>query len=268
MPEELLSTFEPIHLVHLVIEGEAAGKKNDVEVVFPGIHSLELSDFRGRRVNGLASLFNAIADAGPRAASVARQCASLVKPVIVQGAKHRGWHARAMAAASLVRGPRPLLAAEHLGRVRTVVYMKQGQTGDLVNFEQAVWDLLQDAGLISNDFWINSHDGSERRWTEPDVPRIEVDLWDIGPRVIAQKPQVRVLGLDAALQVLGPIRFSVEMPATGQILRNLQVPRDTARDKLVREASRIWRLHFHTLLPDQAVIRCVGPQPTIPGLIT
>ncbi len=260
--------FEPVHLCQIVIPGEAAGKKTSPTVAFPGLYSLNLYRSNGDRVNGLASLFDHLADLAlkqpAKAAAVARACASRVKPIVAPPASHRAWHKRALQIAQCVRGPRPLLPTGHLGRIRTVVYMAKGQTGDLINFEQATWDLLQDADLIGNDHWINSHDGSERRWTEPDSPRVEIDLFDIGPRTNANRPSVRVLGLSAAKAMPpGPLRFVVDDPSSGRSLGNCVAPRTSSRDALVAEAARLWRLAYHRGLPDGAIVRCKTGQKEI-----
>ena len=59
--------------------------------------------------------------------------------------------------------------------MRAVFYTAKRQRPDLTNLEQAVGDMLEKAGVITNDYWIGSWDGS-RRLKDWDEPRVEITI--------------------------------------------------------------------------------------------
>ena len=61
----------------------------------------------------------------------------------------------------------------------TAVIYRERRVGDLVNYLQAVCDLLQDAGMLVDDKWVESFDGS-RLDCDKHNPRIELTLTPLG----------------------------------------------------------------------------------------
>lgn len=59
--------------------------------------------------------------------------------------------------------------------VRAAFYLAKRQRPDLTNLEEAVGDMLEKAGVISNDYWIASWDGS-RKFKDWDRPRVEITI--------------------------------------------------------------------------------------------
>lgn len=252
-----------VHLCRIVVDGEAAGKKNTQRVTFPKLYALGLKH-GGERVNSPKLLLRMIADTarvdGARAAQLATMAEEALSPRLQPSSDFTRWKKRALAAIgnALIARQLPLLPEGNLGSCRVVVYMAAGQTGDLINFEQAVWDVLQDAQVIPSDYWLNGHDASERRWDDPLRPRVEIDVYDIGPRPGAV-PEVRVVGFTAAREKLGPLTFHVKGP-DGTTVRDLTAPRDISRDRLAMEAARIWRERFDGPLPAGSMV-LVGNAP-------
>jgi Holliday junction resolvase RusA-like endonuclease len=56
-----------------------------------------------------------------------------------------------------------------------ISYCGRGQTPDASNLYEAPQDALQRAGIISNDYWIRTHEGSNRLRDEAN-PRVEIIL--------------------------------------------------------------------------------------------
>ena len=58
---------------------------------------------------------------------------------------------------------------------RFTFYLGARQKPDLSNLYEAPQDAMEDAGIIYNDYWIVSHDGS-RRLRDNENSRIEIEL--------------------------------------------------------------------------------------------
>lgn len=57
-------------------------------------------------------------------------------------------------------------------------FMPGDSRPDLSNLYEAVQDALQDAGVLTNDYWVASHDGSTRQTCDrPQDARVEVDIY-------------------------------------------------------------------------------------------
>jgi len=270
---------EPRLLARFEIPGEAAGKKTSGRVTYPGLLELRLQKTenqlfrarqravaRGRSPKRVPRLVSSPADlvewasqlaiAQPaRVERVLREAVQRVAPRIQPPTSHRSWHRKAMKLLAERDFPRPLCADSHLVRVEVVVYMGQGQRGDLINFEEAVWDLLEEAGLLASDAWINSHGDSRRDWTRPWAPGVEIAVHDLGPRQ-AWAPAVTVYGLAAAGGGLGPIRFEVKQD--GQVTRGTAA-KDANRAALLRAANLAVLQSFGVSLEDGAEIHCEVP---------
>ena len=63
--------------------------------------------------------------------------------------------------------------------VKFTFYLGARQKPDLSNLYEAPQDAMEVAGIISNDYWIVSHDGS-RRLRDSKNPRIEIELTPLG----------------------------------------------------------------------------------------
>lgn len=59
---------------------------------------------------------------------------------------------------------------------KMLFYLPTRDTSDLSNLYQGTEDALQKAGVIANDYWIASHDGSRRIKDNNETPRVEVTL--------------------------------------------------------------------------------------------
>jgi hypothetical protein len=251
---------EPRLVARLTLPGEAAGKKTSGRVTFPGLLALRLPKSigqlarartraaeRGRnpqRVPRLVSspedLIQWAAENLPRDPSGVRrrlvEASGRVAPRIQPPTSHQTWHRQALKAAKAAQCPRPLVADGHLVEVEVVVYMAQGQRGDLINFQEAVWDLLEDAGLIQTDHWINGHGSSRRSWMEPWNPRVEVAVSDLGPRQVWKPPAVRVFNLPAAAEGTGAVRFRL---VDGDAEAPGAAARGSSRAELLRTANQV-----------------------------
>lgn len=249
---------QPLLLASIVIPGECVGKKTSPRVIYPALAGLKIPRQNGKGCEtSLKRVFMALAGLAQKNPSLAaaqlRRAAELCNPKVLPSSEYAAWHKKALPLVEAVPGKRPLLPEGHLGKIEAVIYLGKGQTGDLVNFLQGIWDLLQDAGLIGNDYWVNSADGSERRWDDPYAPRTEINLWDLGVRLGAAVPMVRVEGLTAAKEQFGPLEFSVTDPA-GRCIPLVTVPRGSSRGKVSSEAARIWRQRFKEPLPPGSTI--------------
>ena len=263
-------------LIEFTISGRAAGKKTSPNIIYPGVASLGLQKtprmmkmakraarLRGRRaraggvIMGLRDLMDYLAqriEENPRAAALlALKARENVYPSIVPPRTHAKWLKRAMPVLEGLRCSKPIVPEGHMVRVDCIVYMETGQTGDLINFEEALWDALQEAQIIPTDHWINGHGGSERRWTDPTNPRMEVAIFDLGPKAEFVLPRVQVRGLNR--DGMGPVRFAIRSP-DGELVERCSMPRGTTRKKLVLEAMRLWEMHHAESLPEGSVIAC------------
>jgi len=55
------------------------------------------------------------------------------------------------------------------------LFYRDAERGDAVGYYQGLADILQEAGVVTNDFWIMSWDGS-RMLKDRDNPRVEITL--------------------------------------------------------------------------------------------
>jgi Holliday junction resolvase RusA-like endonuclease len=62
-------------------------------------------------------------------------------------------------------------------RLEMRFFMPSDSHSDLSNLYEAVQDALQDAAVLSNDYWVVSHAGSERLVAEPGKERVEVSVY-------------------------------------------------------------------------------------------
>jgi len=266
-------------LLEITIPGRAAGKKTSGQIIYPGIGKLGLrktprmlSRSKGKRASplvfGVGALLDLLSEMIPKnpagAAQICTRARNAVWPRIVPPKSHEKWFKRALATMNEINCPKPIVPDGHMIRCDTVVYMATGQTGDLINFEEAVWDCLQAAEIIATDHWINGHGGSCRKWTEPRNPRIEITLYELGAKEEFQLPKVEVRGLSTFDNSTAPIRFRIAVP-DGRELANRNAPRGTKRKKLVLEAMRVWEREFDEDLPTGAVIACGGADATVQG---
>lgn len=80
----------------------------------------------------------------------------------------------ALSKAWLARKGQPLGGPEEPIHLIASFYLGPRQRPDLLSLEEACADLLQEAGVLSNDKWIESWDGSRRLKTDRQHPRTEV----------------------------------------------------------------------------------------------
>lgn len=163
-----------------------------------------------------------------------------------------------------VRCPRPVVPEGHLVGLEAVVYLETGQTGDLINFLEALQDCLQEAGLITNDYWVNGFGNSRRDKTDPQRPRIEVAIWDLGEPEEFQLPGVAVRGLAAHKGSVRPILFSITAP-DGREVERASAPKGTSRKKLVLQAMALWAERFDEPLPEGSVIAVGDASSSVQG---
>ena len=263
-------------LARVTIPGRAAGKKTSGQIIYPKVMKLRIRKTSGRLdrarkagrkespiilspqdiVNHTLDLIDA-RKPGAVAAFQLKITGNL-RAIIVPPKSHADWLKMALPFLLDVR-PRPIVPDDHDVAVETVVYMAPGQRGDLVNFQQATWDALEAGGVIRNDDRVNGHGASRRDWTDPQNPRVELTIYDLGPRVVYEVPKVRVLGLAAHKAAAGPLRFTVE--AGAKSVPGCSMPHGTGRKPLVMMAEKLWRQHYHAALPADAVIRCQRGSP-------
>lgn len=65
-------------------------------------------------------------------------------------------------------------------------HLPAGNAPDLLSLEEALSDLLQKGGVLANDYWIESWDGS-RRTRDPHSPRTEVAVYLYEPGAAVQR---------------------------------------------------------------------------------
>lgn len=61
---------------------------------------------------------------------------------------------------------------------RIVSYCAKRQRSDASNLYEAPQDALQEAGILENDYWIVSHNGS-KRLVDDENPRVEITLTEV-----------------------------------------------------------------------------------------
>lgn len=93
-------------------------------------------------------------------------------PLIKPSAAFEDFQAIVVPALRKAWGGRPSIAAPC--RVAAVIY-REALRGDLVGYLQALADLLQEAGVVADDKWITSWDGS-RMDKSAERPRIELTI--------------------------------------------------------------------------------------------
>lgn len=265
-------------LVRFSIPGRAAGKKTSASVIFPGISKLAirktprmLAQARrdgkkgGPMVFGVRDLLQYLGETIPRniaaAAALCFKAGAVAQPIIVPPKSHDDWKKTALRAVARVRCPRPVVPQGHLIRLEAVIYLAAGQTGDLVNFIEALQDMLQEAGIITNDYWVNGFGDTRREKTDPQNPRIDVSIWDLGEPVEFELPKVNVRGLPALKDSMLPVHFSIVAP-DGKSLQ-ASAPSTITRKKLVLDAVRIWRQAYDEELPAGATIACAGADKSV-----
>lgn len=95
--------------------------------------------------------------------------------LVISNQKVRSWSDEAVEAFRSQWGGLPPLPAEIELNAAIVTYCGPRQSPDASNLYEAPQDALQRAGVLANDYWIRTHNGSDRR---RDVirPRVEVTL--------------------------------------------------------------------------------------------
>lgn len=250
MPEPLLS---------FTIHGRAAGKKTSGSIIYPGIMGLRLRH-KGKPVRGVQDLLECIKTMAPsnpaKAAATAGAASRRAFPSIVPPKSHEKWLKGALKVMDAIPCKTPIVPSGHMLRAKCVVYMAKGQRGDLINFEEALWDALTAAGLIADDHWINSHDGSKRVWTDPLNPRMEVALYDLGPQERFEPPKVSMKGLADVKRAGGSFSIEIEGEEGCGKVGPFRQAEQKSREALVMEAMRLWKIKTGRRLPDGAIIHC------------
>ena len=259
-------------LIRFTIPGRAYGKKTSPSVIYPGIARLKLKKTpamlrrakaraNGGRVSNLImgprDLMEYLGELSTRTpsttAKVAVMARDAVNPVVVPPQAHKKWNTAALKAIRRLKCPRPLAPEGHVYRVDCIVYMDKGQRGDLINFEESLWDALQEGELIPSDHWINHHGDSRRVWDDPSNPRMEVEIYDLGEREVFKLPKVTVRGLPDADNPF-PISFSIRSPDGRRLSGN--APKGTRRQLLVFKCYKLWGSNHGEPLPEGSVIAC------------
>lgn len=107
------------------------------------------------------------------------------RPLLVPGADFRRAQRGAVPQIQAFLSYRPAMptGATALGtkkrpvRVQAHFYLGKRQNPDLDGLISGCADILEAAGVVANDYWIVSWDGS-RRFRDPDDPRTEVSVWE------------------------------------------------------------------------------------------
>lgn len=262
------------------IPGRAAGKKTSGSIIFPGIAALGLwktprmmrrarkeankrgpGGRAGNRVLGTRDLLDYIAELMPTnpgaAADLCLKARNSVFPSIVPPASHMKWNRKALKVLKCLRCSRPIVPDGHMVDVTCRVWMARGQSGDLINFEEALWDALEESAIIPTDNWINGHGRSARFWDDYDHPRMEVEILDLGPKKLFKLAKVTVKCLGAQKGSVAPLWFRISAP--GKPLTWGKLPAGSSRDRVVMEAMRRWQKDHDEDLPVHSVITCGKP---------
>jgi hypothetical protein len=287
---------EPLPAVEFIIPGRAVTKKTSQNVIFPAIAGLDIwksprhlaRDRRarpGRRVSkkvvGIVDLFYHLSDLAHtkplQASALAKRAAERVRPIITQKSDHERWVKSSLVHARSAVGPRPAIPEGHLAEVEVVIFLERGQSGDLINFQQAVWDFLEKAGFVPTDGWINHHRDSRKEWSDPTNPRVEIRIWDGGKKTGFVYPQVRIFGLAAfkarpRATIIVAAAAAEPEPEQGTLLAavlggagvqvdstEVLVEPGSNRGQLLRAVMKAWQRRFGERLPDGAVLRCAEP---------
>lgn len=95
-------------------------------------------------------------------------------PTLLPSEPYRKWHAAAWrGAGELLESLRPYFPIVHPVHIRAL-FFADADRGDLINYEEALADFLEDAGVLEDDCLALNWDGS-RLLVDRDSPRIE--LW-------------------------------------------------------------------------------------------
>jgi len=70
----------------------------------------------------------------------------------------------------------------------TAIFYRERNVGDLVGYQQALADVLQDAEILSNDRQIVAWDGSRMR-KDPARPRVEIGITELGAAPMLFEPE-------------------------------------------------------------------------------
>lgn len=99
------------------------------------------------------------------------------RKVHVQSEAHENWHTHGMWQCAEIRGGTagfPLMCPVSVA----ALFYRDRSAGDLVGYQQALADLLEDGGIIQNDRLIQSWDGT-RLLKDAANPRIEVTIGEL-----------------------------------------------------------------------------------------
>lgn len=102
------------------------------------------------------------------------------RPFILSSDAHRRWRDGNLPGLKLFwhsRVGRAWGSREEPVQVRAVFYLGPGQRPDLDNLYTAILDLLQAAGVISNDYWVMTPHPETRRVRDGSHPRAEITIW-------------------------------------------------------------------------------------------
>lgn len=91
---------------------------------------------------------------------------------IMPGSKYKKWHAHAVTQLKAQWRDEPHSGFVH---VRAHFFLPDLRRVDLSNLLEAPADALEEAGVLENDYWISSWDGS-RRLLDRNNPRIELTV--------------------------------------------------------------------------------------------
>lgn len=97
------------------------------------------------------------------------------KPMIISSTQAIAWQDKAIGVLRRIWKDRDPIPAGILLNAMIVSYLDSSQRPDASNLYEAPQDALQEAGVISNDYWIVSHNGSRRK-RDPEWPRVEITL--------------------------------------------------------------------------------------------
>ena len=117
-----------------------------------------------------------------------------VRPMILPSERYEEWFKSSMTIVPIIKGHCAKLdiqlPIQGPVSVQALFFRQRDYTGDLVGYEEALGDWLQEkrngAGLIRDDRQIASWDGS-RLFVDRDRPRIEIEIRQM------EEPQMRLL---------------------------------------------------------------------------
>jgi hypothetical protein len=118
---------------------------------------------------------------------IVRKHSGVGRPILLPSAEYEEWERAALSVLirSKICARRPEGSVAYLGNqivhkvaCRALVYRK-ADWGDACGYYQAIGDLLERAGIVSNDRLIVAWDGS-RLLKDPVCPRVEVELTPFG----------------------------------------------------------------------------------------